>query len=376
MATQATINHCPGYLSLQENFEALVSTFKAQPAAYADTLFSNGYIPDEVLEYTRLNGVLDSEKSRKILDTLIHRIELNPSVFHGFIAAIASPSTDDVVKKLLDTYKRHSTVISHVKQPHLSQPTHQHPPPEAPKSLSFPSLDTSSLGEDDRLELEEHLKADTRKMVTRFAAFTLIIKRSFENQHIPLEMIKDSVLSLEAFNDNIGVKVLDPDDKQKIEDAKTLSELFITLRNYISFFNYEIVQYLIELLGSTDDQKQLHEYCSALNQFCQRNVFEVPCEVFSSKSRSQVAVFVLKCTEHYATLEYVQGLKWRIAETLGLRAAALQLCSVKKGCVELHLLISMAVAKCIFPVSTTVQAGLTEMSVKILTCDSTDGMEQ
>ena len=70
MATQATPDHSPEYLSFQETFEAFVSTFKAQPAAYADSLFSNGYIPDEVLEYSRLNGVMDSNKSRKILDAI------------------------------------------------------------------------------------------------------------------------------------------------------------------------------------------------------------------------------------------------------------------------------------------------------------------
>ncbi len=109
MATQATSDPSPEYLSFQDNFEALVSTFRAQPAAYADSLFSNGYIPDEVLEYSRLNGVMDSDKSRKILDAIIHRIELNPSVFEGFITAIAGPSTDDVVKKLHDSYERHKT---------------------------------------------------------------------------------------------------------------------------------------------------------------------------------------------------------------------------------------------------------------------------
>ncbi len=49
------------------------------------------------------------------------------------------------------------------------------------------------------------------------------------------------------------------------------------------------MQYLIELLGSPDDQTQLREYCSALDQFCQRNVFEVPAEVLSSKSRNKTA---------------------------------------------------------------------------------------
>ena len=111
-----------------------MSTFKAQPAAYADSLFSNGYIPDEVLEFSRLNGVTDSDKSRKILDAIISGIKLNPSVFHGFIEAIAGPSTDDVVKKLHNSYERHKTATSRVEQPQLSPSPHQQPLLEAPHS--------------------------------------------------------------------------------------------------------------------------------------------------------------------------------------------------------------------------------------------------
>ena len=192
-----------------------------------------------------------------------------------------------------------------------------------------------------------------------------------------MERIKDCVLSLDAFNDGIGVKVLDHKDKQEIKNAKNLSEVFMTLRDYISFFNYEIVQYLIELLGSPDDQTQLREYCSALDQFCQRNVFEVPAEVFSSKSRNKTAkVLVLKCTERVATLEYVKRLTRRIAEALGIQRAALQLRSVRQGCLELHFLITVAVAKCIYPVSPTVQVALSAMGIKVLTCGSMDEVEK
>ena len=191
--------HSPEYLSFQENFEALVSTFKAQPAAYADSLFSKGYIPDENLEFSRLNGVIDSDKSRKILDAIIHRIEVNPNVFHGFIAAIAGPSTDDVVKKLHNSYEHHKTATSRVEQPQLFPPPHQQPPPEAPTSFSFPYLDTSSLDEDDRIELEDRLVRDTTKMMFAFTAFTLKIQESFEKL-IQLDKIKYSVLNLEMFD--------------------------------------------------------------------------------------------------------------------------------------------------------------------------------
>ncbi len=124
-------------------------------------------------------------------------------------------------------------------------------------------------------------------------------------------------------------------------------------------------------------QTQLREYCSALDQFCQRNVFEIPAVVFSSKSRNKTAkVFVLKCTERVATLEYVKSLTRRITEALGLQRAALQLRSVRQGCLELHFLITVAVAlKRIYPVSPTVQAALSAMGVKVLTCGNTDEME-
>ena len=102
------------------------------------------YITYEVFDYSRRNGVMDSDKSRKILDAVIDHIKVNPSVFHGFIEAIAGPSTDDVVKKLHDSYERHKTVTSRVEQPQLSPPPHQQPPPEAPTS---PHLDTFSLNE-------------------------------------------------------------------------------------------------------------------------------------------------------------------------------------------------------------------------------------
>ncbi len=67
---------------------------------------------------------------------IISGIKLNPSVFHGFIKAIAGPSTDDVVKKLHNSYERHKTATSRVEQPQLSPPLHQQPPPEAPTSFS------------------------------------------------------------------------------------------------------------------------------------------------------------------------------------------------------------------------------------------------
>lgn len=81
------------------------------------------------------------------------------------------------------------------------------------------------------------------------------IRKSLQQQEIPLDDIKDTVLSLDAFTDNIGVKVLDLEDEKKIELAQTISKVFICLRKYISFFNYEIIEHLVQHYRPRDDKK-------------------------------------------------------------------------------------------------------------------------
>ncbi len=57
-----------------------------------------------------------------------------------------------------------------------------------------------------------------------------------------------------------------------------------------------------------------------------------------------------------------------VAEILRLEPElnALQLCSVKKGCVELHFLVSAAVAELVFPLSPSQQSALSEIGVRLL----------
>ena len=150
---------------------------------------------------------------------------------------------------------------------------------------------------------------------------------------------------------------------------KTLSDVFITLRSYISFFNYQIIEYIIDQHGATKDHERLHEYVQQFNSFCQRSIFEVPQSVFTSRSRKTAKVFALKCTEEVATMKGVVGIIGKIAELFSLRPAALQLCSVKRGCAELHFLISAAVADLIFPVSPTQQSALSKIGVTVLLCE-------
>ena len=240
------------------------------------------------------------------------------------------------------------------------------------KKTLFPYLDISGINEADRIDLEARLKSETKEMKLYFAKFTLKVKRSLEKLQISLIAIKDSFLSLEAFTDAIGRKALDVADAQEIKVATNLSEIFIVLRKYISFFNYDIIKHIIEEHGAASDQTLLEEYLEKFHSFCRRSVFEVPENLFPSISRFTAKVFAVKCTEAVATMTGVEGIKEEIAKVFCLRPAALQLCSIKKGCVELHFLVSAAVADYIFPVSPSQHSALSEIGIRALSCEEVE----
>ena len=235
----------------------------------------------------------------------------------------------------------------------------------------FPHLDVSSLNENEKASLEEKLLSDVRKMFTRFADFTVFTRDSIDNREVPLDKVIDTVLSLEASKEGIGSMVLEEQDQEKIQAAPSVAKVFTILRRYISFFNYEVIEHLIRHHGSTEDKKRLEEYLDAFKAFCQRNIFEVPPDVFSNSPCPPGKVFALKCTDQsrVTTLESAQQVKQRVAEIFSLNPLALQLCMLKKGCVELHFLIPTIVANHILPVSSPHCSALSKIGLKVLSME-------
>ena len=233
----------------------------------------------------------------------------------------------------------------------------------------FPYLDVTGLDDEDVIDLEERLISDTREIMIKFSDFSLCVRESLEEMDIPLDKLQDCVLSAVILQKDQGVSALDTEHKERVLAANSLARIFSILRvyDYISFLNYQIIELLIQHHGNADDNKRLKQYLVALRTFCQRSIFEVPSSAFSShRSRKTAKVFALKCTERTLTLQGVRAMQNNVAEILGLEFNALQLCSVKKGCVELHFLVSAAVAEHIFPLSPSQQSALSEIGARLL----------
>ena len=345
----------PEYVTFRKCYSTIINYMCEHLGHFCDKLFSKGFISPEVRNQARNVSKTERERAQTLADTLIDRIEQKPSVFHGFINIIEEdgPWASDFLITLKECYEAEEKQTQQTK---LSKKDKE----------PFPHKEGSSLSEQENIDLQAQLKSDIRSIKIRFSTFTVATRDSLESR-IPLDKIKDTILSLDAFTDGIGVKVLDPQDTRNIESAESISKIFITLRKYISFFNYEIIEQLIDHYGTNNDKLRLQEYRTALNAFCQRNVHEIPPKDLDlSNPRPEAKKFVLKCTKDTLKLSDVQVLKERIAIVMGLNPSTLQLHAIEKGCIELHFLISAAVADHIFPVSPSQHSALSEIGVRVL----------
>ena len=402
----------PEYETMCECCPKLVTLIRQSPSTIGNALFARNLLAPNVRNFVNDRLVSETEKAQRLVDTMTDRIQHSPNSFKVFIDVLEKEGswTDEMVEQLRDLYrdKKSRCVVepfldknvkesdcdskgspnidpsgnkdpfqSTTDQPGFVCPTcekcsleqffSEKGCPKAEQKTVFPFLNVASLDDADKIDLKERLIFETKKMITDFASFTLFLEQSLEDQEIPLKKVADCVLSLQAFTEDIGVKLLEKKDEKSIQHAQSVPEIFIILRPYVSFFNYEIMEHLVKHYGSTDDHSRLNKYLIAFNTFCQRSVFEVPRDVYSAKSRANCKVFAVKCTDTVATtLEGIQGARGKIARVLGLRPSTLQLCSVVKGCMELRFFISTAVANLILPVPPEKQLALEEIGVRVL----------
>ncbi len=180
--------------------------------------------------------------------------------------------------------------------------------------------------------LEATLISDTQKMIELFALTDTAIAKNLKEA---VTVVKNLVLDL--------VSCLEEDEYiAKIEKADTIPSIFVALRPYKSFLNYNIVNSIVTTFGSEEETKIMKDYVSAFGEFCRQSAFEIPRNIFPSslQSRDENVLSVKLTSKGCSSLRDVISVKQTIASILGLKGWALRLCSIEEGCMCLRFLLS------------------------------------
>ena len=217
------------------------------------------------------------------------------------------------------------------------------------KRPEFQQLSTS-----EQEELMVTLYDDEKSIKLLFGKLVVKTCDSVE-ERVPVVKFARSILALGACDPAPGERdpALLDEHSEEIKRAGSISEIFNILSTYWNYLNYEILEYVIEMHGTSDDAERLRNYNKELNKFCKRRIFELPPDSGNGNTLSpKQAKFRVKLNiRKDITYEQLLQIRGRIAKILKIRLAALVLSRVDEGCVQLLFLIPKFVAKEIFPLS-------------------------
>ena len=230
-------------------------------------------------------------------------------------------------------------------------------PNPLPTVSKYPYLDTSSLTIKEKKDLEVRLNKDFREINKTYAYFTASLRRSLKEHGITPKELVDCLMDLSGYqpitnsSEEKGVGVFQ-DRYSEMEKCEDISAVFkILSADYCSFFNYDIVGFIVKNLGTENDEQNLKDYELAFKRYCKRHVFQ--CPHFSVRNR-KFADLVLKVNENTAerfTVEALDQFSSDVTQVLNVTKHALTVRSIKQGCLEIVFQIPNHIYTLAFPLT-------------------------
>ena len=141
------------------------------------------------------------------------------------------------------------------------------------------------------------------------------------------------------------------------------------IRDYLSFFNYHVIEHIVDGLGTDQDRVDLQNYKKAFDEYSKRRIYECPPE-YGPKSNADHADLVVKLDSVYEkyTVKELKKFEYRLSRIFCVKPqSVLRLCRVEEGCLQLIFQVPSFVQQEIFPLSSEQESALAAESVIRLT---------
>lgn len=175
--------------------------------------------------------------------------------------------------------------------------------------------------------MEQELEQDSIEMEIKFSRLVVGIYRSLEVQNIAKPTL---VAHLSCFN---ALKKVYGDHEQcvlraqkpKLRRCTEISEVWDILSEYFSFFEFEIVEHIIERFGTAEDKSNMIQYKHYFREYAEKRV--VKKTVGDSREDSSEIYFVLDPSYDDCEKEHLRRLEQHVSSILEL-TCILKLCKV------------------------------------------------
>ena len=157
--------------------------------------------------------------------------------------------------------------------------------------------------------------------------------------------------------------------REKLGKCSTSARVWQIIADYFSFFDYEMVDQITDILGTAEDKEKMKLYKANFVEYAKRRVRPVT-ENISSDSREDAVTMIVKLDSTYddCELNRLKLFKRNLCSILNLNESNLKLGKISKGCIELTFLLPSFITSDIFPLSTDQEHALHSQGVLQLHC--------
>ena len=127
------------------------------------------------------------------------------------------------------------------------------------------------MSKEEREAVKERLIIENHDVKKKHATCFRRILRSFERRKVSVVDLKINVEGLKRL--------------PELDSASTVEEVFYIILQHSSFFNYQLLEDVVEELGNEEEKQLLYEYKNdILKPYLQRSIFEVPLDSISTRA--------------------------------------------------------------------------------------------
>ena len=237
---------------------------------------------------------------------------------------------------------------------------------------AFPYLKVSGLTPEQQEGLSIRLCVESEDIIRKFWHLHSTVYESLRQRNIPVERLVVHLLSLGAFDpvSKHSQKPVLHNFSQELRNAGSIEDVLLVIEDYFSFFNYHVIEHIVNKLGTDQDRMELQDYKKEFDEYSKRRIYECP-PVYGSMSKANHSELVLKLDSVYEkfTVKELKKFEYRLSRIFCVSPqSVLRLCRVEEGCLQLIFQVPSFVQQEIFPLSSEQESALVAEGVIRLTC--------
>ena len=155
-----------------------------------------------------------------------------------------------------------------------------------------------------------------------------------------------------------------------LAEMETVDDVMSIVKDYCSFFNYHMLEHIIDEFGTSQDKENLAAYKKDFEEYAQCCVIEGPLEVGKMSEDDVSNMFVtLDDSFDNCTLSHLNIFVADLRKALNISSdVGLRLCYINRGSIKLTFQLPHSVQQDVFPLSPKQEALLADLGVVELSC--------